>query len=147
MAAYALSGRDGIALNVTAIFLALASLGMFFVGYEGIEGPLVGYWGTEWNIVSGAAKGLLFVFMLTALVAGGVLIHASRRAQGEAARRVRLVGITILVYYGAFTFDALGEPNVWLLLERIVMAGAALIGYRAYFPPAAPAAGPDPVAH
>jgi hypothetical protein len=52
---------------------------------------------------------------------------------GEAGRRARLIGWACIIYYAAFVGDALGEPGLWLLAERIVMAAAALVGYKAYF--------------
>lgn len=134
MATYALTGKTALARYVMAAFSAIVAVGFFFIAKDGITGPLHSFWGSEFTINSLVAKAMVFLFMtLPAFGAGVVLIHAGRRGSDAASRRARLVGWAMILYYGAFTLDAIGLEGAWLLAERSAMAVAALIGYRAYF--------------
>ena len=134
IAAWALSGREAAARATAGAFIGVIAVGIALVFQGGIEGPDRSYWASEWTIRSLAARVMILVFItLPAFGAGAILLRAGRTG-GEAGRRARLVGWACLIYYAAFTFDALGEPGIWLLAERIAMAVAAIIGFRAYFP-------------
>jgi hypothetical protein len=135
MATWALTGQERASRLVTGAFLTAATVGTILVFQQGIEGPSVSFWASEWTIVSLPARVMILLVMtIPAFAASAVLMRAGRGRLDAASRRARLVGWSCLVYYAAFTFDALGEPGVWLLVERTAMAIAAIIGWRAYFP-------------
>lgn len=135
IATWALTGREQVSRIVTGAFLAAVATGMMFVFREGIEGPLLSFWASEWTIVSLTARIMIILVMtIPAFIAAAILLHAGAARLNAPARRARLVGWACLLYYAAFTFDALGEPGIWLLVERLAMAVAAVIGWRAYQP-------------
>lgn len=145
MAAWALTGREGFARMVMAFFLALCAAAIGSVYVDGIVGPHVSFWASEWAIGNPVAKVCLGIVTLTAFAAGAILIRAGRGQRTDAGRRARLLGWACIIYYAAFVGDALGEPGIWLLVERTLMAVAALIGYRAYFTKSADAVAADAV--
>lgn len=141
MAGYALTGKEESARAAAAFFVLVITFGYGLVVLDGITGPARGYWGSEFVINSLVARGMILAFLtIPAFVAATILIRAGR-GEGASARRARIIGIACLVYYTAFTLDALGVEAAWLLPERIAMAGAAFLGYRAYFGAGAPEAG------
>ena len=133
MATWALTGRMAVTRAVTAFFLLVCAIAIGSVYVDGITGPDLSFWASEWAIGNPVAKACLGLVTLTAFAAGAILIRAGRTLPNDAARRARLIGWSCIIYYAAFVGDALGGPGVWLLAERTVMAVAALIGYRAYF--------------
>jgi hypothetical protein len=147
MATWALTGRELLTRIVTAGFLALSAVGIAAVFADGITGPDLSFWASEWTIDSPLAKPILGIITLTAFAGGAILLRAGHGVTSDAGRRARLVGWACIIYYAAFVGDALGEPGVWLLVERTVMAAAAFVGYQAYFYRRPPSAAHQPATH
>lgn len=145
IAAWALTGRERLTQAVAGTLLIVCALGIGAVFIEGIVGPDVSYWASEWAIESRVARAALGVITLTAFAAGAILLRGGRGAPSDAGRRAKLIGWSCIIYYAAFLGDALGEPGIMLLIERIVMLVAATIGYRAYFGGTIAAPGPSRV--
>lgn len=147
IAAWALTGREVVARAATAALLLVSCVGIASVYVDGIVGPDLSFWASEWAIGSRSAKIGLGIITLTAFVAGAVLLRAGRGPPSEAGRRARLLGWSCIIYYAAFVGDALGEPGLWLLIERVAMAVAAFVGYQACFPSRSARAAEDAAGH
>lgn len=133
LTAYAVWGRARLAVGVAAFFAFAASVGLGFVYAEGITGPEMGYWGSDWSINSTTAKIMIVLFTtLPAVFASIVLVYSGSKMEGPAGKRLRLVGTSFLIYYVAFTVDAYGLEGLPFIGVRLVTAGAAILGYVAY---------------
>lgn len=132
---YVLTGRSRAADAVLGAFSVVCVVGLAFVFGGGIQGPDVTYWGSDWRIESAVAKVMLLVFVtLPAIAASVLLVYEGSKSESRNSRRVRLVGVSCLIYYAAFTADALGLEGVAFIVVRLATAGAALLGYAAYTP-------------
>jgi len=128
-------GRPALAAWVALVFAVVATVGVAFAYLEGVTGPVVSPWGTEWLIASIVTKVLLIVALTIPGVVAGVALFVIGRRTGQAAgRRARLVGASCAVYYVVFTIDALGLDGLGLLAARLATAGTAIAAYIAYFP-------------
>lgn len=133
LAAYVRTGRAQVAAVFAAAFALLALVGAGSVFADGIVGPVLGFWGSEWTIASPLARDLLLVGVAAAFVSGAILVHAGH---GEGGRRVRLVGWSCIIVYAALALDNLSVGHGPVLTFRLLAATAALLAYRAYFPSA-----------
>lgn len=119
--------------SLVLLFALAATTGLAFVYLDGLEGPKVSDWGTEWSIVSPVSSALVFlVLTLPALAFSLSLLLAARRLQGMDRRRLARVGTACLVYYIVFTTDAFAAPGPALLLERLVTAATGVVAASAY---------------
>jgi hypothetical protein len=124
---------------VVAPFAAASMVGLLFVFKEGLVGPEVTWWGTEYKLASLVSRLLiLLAIALPAVASTAITIRAGHR-MGPSGRRLRIVGWTIAVYYIVFTIDAFALWEGLLVFERLAIAVAARVAYRAY---QAPAPGP-----
>ncbi len=127
------------------LFFALAATaGLAFVYRDGLEGPKVSEWGTEWSIVS-PVSGILILLVLTlpAVVFSLLLLRASRRLAGLDRKRLARVSVAFLAYYLVFTADAFAAPGPALLAERLVTAATGVVAASAYRLPPAQPSGPE----
>lgn len=133
LTAFAAWGKPRVANLVAGFFTVVCGVGITLAYAGGFTGPEISYWGSEWRINSAAAKVMLVLFITLPAVAASVLLaYTGSKMRGAPGRKLRLIGWACLIYYAAFTLDALGLDGVPLILARLTTAGAALLGYLAY---------------
>ena len=103
-----------------ALWCAAIAIGLWHAYWQGLEGPFRSSWGTEYRLRSEVTRWILILFVtLPGLVIGAWTWNAGRRLTDGHGSRLRWVGISVFVYYGAFTIDALAPRGVSLLLTRL----------------------------
>lgn len=127
--------RPGVAHAGAGALMVLAAVGLARLWIVGVEGPVVGYWGSDWVVADGALQLLIVAGVGVPALAASVGIIVFADAMGAVrARRARLLAASALVYYAAMVPDGLGLDGAPMLLARLVAAGAAYLAYHAYFP-------------
>jgi hypothetical protein len=118
-----------LATGVAALPIAV---GLYFAFAEGVHGPIVSWYGTDWELVSPVTKAILVgVILLPATVGSAWLIRLAREP-AVPSRRILLVGVSSLVFFVLFVLDALTLPGPLLILARLGTAAAGVVAWVAY---------------
>ena len=115
------------------IWTVAIAIGLWHAFWQGLDGPFVGDWGTEYRVRSSITQLILIAFVtLPGLAIGAMTWWTGHKLEDAHGLRLRWVGYSVFVYYAAFTIDALAPRGMSILLTRAATLIVALAVAWAY---------------
>lgn len=127
--------RPWVSGFATGAFLGVAAITVQLIFMHGYEGPIDEHWSLEFLPHSVAARILVgAVYVVVPIVLAGLIrFSAAKGASPEVRHRLTLFALAIVLIWipnaGKYVLHA---PGIWNLVEAVVMAGGAWLGWWSY---------------
>lgn len=133
---YILSGSAKKASAASILVAILAAVSVLLSATEGISGPNVTYWGTQYDLNSELAKAIiLFGLFIPGVVASSILLIFSKfSGSGRVEESLFYSSLSMLLLMGSISLDTIvgGFNAILLMFFRLLVFVSALLAFRAY---------------